>query len=270
MPAAKRLVIGSLLFAAVVPSVIASTVSTNPFGEAYRKHQPVTQALSQVVFYRQNALVTASGGANIYINGKMHTSLLPGGYTSFCVQPGTHHLGVRLGRFLPATGEDKSQFVTTMKPGRTYFLRVDEHTLMHEPPKSVKSALGEDELKQTRRQAHLLSRATSALPCAFDYALTQPRVDYLLPSQSLFLSDTTLSQQGREAIADLVVQIRQDHAWINQLQVNMVDPGSTRPAQQQREAQFRQALIDAAISPDSITFVRNALPQQNVFVLQVN
>jgi OOP family OmpA-OmpF porin len=268
MSAVKRHIFCFMLLAPCLPAASASTIESSKFGEPYSKHQPVTQQLSQVIFYRPLAEVTANGGATVYIDGKMHTSLLPGGYTSFCVPPGIHSLGVRLSRFLPAAGEERALFLTTMKPGRTYFLRVDEQALLEQPPEPVRVLPGEKEMQHTRRQAHLLSRATSVIPCAFDYARAQPMIDYLLPNTSLFIDNTTLSQQGREAISDLAVQIRRNHNWINQLRVVFgAELANGRP---QREAQIRQALIDAAIAPNTIVFDQAMHPQQNMLILQVN
>ncbi|WP_343553468.1 DUF2846 domain-containing protein [Pantoea sp.] len=266
MPALRYQLIKSIMFAGLMLPAAAHSQS---FGEPYRAQQKVTAELSQIIFYRQNAAVTAYGGASVYLDGKMHTSLLPGGYTAFCVQPGAHTLGVRLSSSLIAAGQQNAPFHTNTKAGKTYFFRIDEQALMNQPAEARSAAAG-DELLQTRRQSHLLSRATSIVPCAYDYTRTQPRIDYLLPSDSLFLPDNRLSQRGREAIGDLAVQIRRNHSWINQ--VRIIDTAINHAAndRQMRETQLRQALIEAALPANSIKFVRDTQPQQSLIILQVD
>ncbi|WP_455853526.1 DUF2846 domain-containing protein [Pantoea endophytica] len=272
MSAVTRYVIVSLVFAGLLSPAFALAPLLGPFGETYRKHQPVTNALSQIVFYRQHTTVTASGGATVYIDGKMHTSLLPGGYTAFCVEPGAHTLGVRLNTFLPTVNEDRVLFQTATKGGRTYFLRIDEQALLGQAPDAVSVAIGENELKDMRKQSHLRSRATTVVPCAFDFARAQPMIDYLLPSELLFISDMRLSQPGREAILDLAVQIRRDHVWINHVRVIMGQPAPAIDESRLllRQAQIRQALIEADLPANTIQFERSAEPQQGVIILRIN
>lgn len=188
------------------------------FGKPYR---PVVQASVdqvQVVYYRAGSPATQSTGpsAHLYIDGEFHTGLLPGGYTVFCVKPGTHKLGVHYQEGPQFSGKRSVQGLVDMEAGKTYFLEAGNVDASGQLiPVNLKD--GEKELADNLEQAHVVSRASTVVPCANrlgGYVVTGDNshgLVYALPLDILFEFNRSdrdgITVDGRQALDRLSAEL---------------------------------------------------------------
>lgn len=171
---------------AVLMTLPADAMLSSPrvFGEQYQPVAPIVEQLTQVVYYRAKSGHISKTPANLYVDGRYHTSLLEGGFTSFCLKPGRHTLGAFVND-PQYRGKSEKPFAADLQPGQTYFMRVDEQQLIGEPPLAVRRKQGESEMQQAKRQVHAYSRAVTIVPCVYDSAAAQPQSHYLFSSRAL-------------------------------------------------------------------------------------
>lgn len=238
-----------LLGAFYISKSLALLPAPNLFGETYQPVLPVVKEQTQIVYYRPNGPDIASQPANVYVDGRYHTSLLAGGFTSFCLKPGVHSLGAFVDdpKYL---GKTEGRFEANLSGGRTYFMRVDEDQQLAEPPLAVTRDAHEQEVKKTRRQIHARSRATHIEYCVYDRAAAQQASAYVLSNRQLFkqeLGRVVLTDAGMTAINDVVVTIRQQHPLLHAVVVRLTAPETERAQLREQARAIRNALTLAAI-----------------------
>ncbi|MGF6695348.1 hypothetical protein [Pseudomonas sp. D(2018)] len=152
----------ALLALLLIPSAFGRTEqSTNAqvFGEQYRAVAPAAADQTQVVYYRPASDVLKAPGANLYINGHFHTSLLPGGFTTFCLPPGPHLLGAYQNDAPLYRGKTEELYRVNLDAGKTYFVKVSEDG--KGIPVSVERQEAEQSLRNAREQKQAISRAAT-------------------------------------------------------------------------------------------------------------
>lgn len=235
----------------VLMTLPADAMLSSPrvFGEKYKPVAPVVEQLTQVVYYRAKSGHVSKNPANLYIDGRYHTSLLAGGFTSFCLKPGRHTLGAFVND--PGyRGKSEKPFAAELQPGQTYFMRVDEQQLIGEPPVAVHRKQGESEMQQAKRQVHAYSRALTIVPCVFDHAAAQPQSHYLFSSRTLFTQQSgiqAVSDYGIEALNDMVVTLRQQNPLLRSVVIGIKQRGETRGEMTSKAQAIKTALSLAAI-----------------------
>lgn len=255
-----QLLAGTALISAMATFQVAATASDKSpgaFGESYQKAIPVVSGVSQVVYYRADSGLSAPGAANIYLDGHYHTSLLPGGFTSFCVRPGQHVLGGYVQDAPAYSAKRGERFSAELKGGHTYFLRINEQQKTSEAPQAVSAREAAEETAALRRQAHIFPRtAEVVVPCVYDRNQVQPVSHYLFKSSDLFTPESTtsqLSQQGREALNNFVVSLRVQYLQPNNITIRSWQPaGSDAARVGEQAAAIRRELILSAIPKDKI------------------
>lgn len=236
------------------------------FDQQYQELPPVGADQAQVVYYRSASGTQRVGAAHIYVDRQFHAGLLPGGYTSFCVAPGTHTLGAYLHDAPRYLGKSTYLYQAALEGGKTYYLRVREDGGTF--PQPVKRDEAERELRETRAQVHTLSRAKAVEACRhYDYLESDARYkDYTLSSDVLFAFGKSaygdISTAGHQAIKQWLEQLQRDDAQIRQIQViGHTDPIGQEAENQllglQRASTVRQLLIDNGL-PESIINVTSA------------
>lgn len=256
---------GSLLAAAFSVAVLAmpaeAAISPAAFGEAYRPVQEVSPGQTQMVYYRDGYAGENADPAYVYIDREFHTGLLPGGYTVFCLTPGTHELGATLDDAPRYTGKQGQPSINLM-PGRTQFIRVDEDGARAQV--AVNREEAERELAGKYRQMHVVSRARSVRACQYEQKPAEQV--YTLSSDVLFSYGKSgygdIRDGGRQAIADLVNQLDRDGARLERVEVvghtDAIGSMESNDALGLARARtVRQVLIDNGLAGDRIT-VRTA------------
>ncbi|CRL51647.1 hypothetical protein [Pseudomonas sp. URMO17WK12:I11] len=151
----------SLCSAGLISSAGAQ-VTPAVFGEPYRSMPAVAPSQSQVIYYQLGVPVENASVAHIYVDGEFHAALLPGGYTTFCLDPGEHGLNAAFNDSPGYTGKHEQPGIE-LKAGETLFLRADEQ--FGPLPVSVSREVAEKEMVGTLRQVHVKSRATAVKAC---------------------------------------------------------------------------------------------------------
>lgn len=243
----------------------AGTQAGKVFGAVYA---PVGQAAPdqvQVVYYRS----ASAGGAkrpaaNVYIDGHYQTSLLPNGYTMFCVKPGQHTLGAYMKDAPHYKGKTQDRFSADLKAGMTYFLKVREDGSSGAPV-ALPRAQAEQELQGVRAQVHALSRASSAIACqtqAYVAPAPAPQYkDYTLQGDVLFAFGKSgyqdINPAGRTEIQRLVDQMRRENTATKRIVVvghaDQIGAAAAADALGLRRAQtVRRVLIERGIPASHI------------------
>ncbi|WP_455846429.1 hypothetical protein [Pantoea agglomerans] len=238
-----------------ISASVALLPAPDLFGEMYQPVLPVVKEQTQIVYYRPSGPHITAQPANVYVDGRYHTSLLAGGFTSFCLKPGVHSLGAFVDdpKYL---GKTEGRFEASLSGGRTYFMRVDEDQQLAEPPLAVTRDAHEKEVKKTRRQIHARSRASHIEYCIHDRAAAQQASAYVLSNRLLFkheLGRLVLSDAGMTAINDVVVTIRQQHPLLHAVVIRLTAPEFDRDQLREQARAVRNALTLAAIPASLIS-----------------
>lgn len=185
------------------------------FGAVYTPAGQVAADQVQVIYYRQQV----SGGAarpaaNVYLDGHYQTSLLPNGYTTFCVKPGMHTLGAYQNDAPEYRGKTQDIYKADLKAGTTYFLKVSEDGRSGAPV-AIARPQAERELQGARAQVHALARATSVEACrTTPQPVAAQYKDYTLQGDLLFAFGKSgyrdITPAGRDAIASLIAQMQRE------------------------------------------------------------
>jgi OOP family OmpA-OmpF porin len=238
----------------------AEPVPAKAFAERYVAFPPVGADQAQVVYFRSQAGIQQSGSAHVYINREFHTGLLPGGYTRFCLVPGTYTLGAYLNDAPRYMGKHTDLYQATLQGGRTYFLRVREDGDTF--PMAVSREEAERELPQVRMQVHALSRASTTEDCRFyDYLPDERHKNYTLSSDVLFAfgksSRDDISAAGQRAVRNWLKELQRDNAQVSHIEViGHTDPIGNEPENQllglKRADAVRALLIDNGLAESVI------------------
>ncbi len=233
------------------------------FGATYSPVAPVSDRQAQVVYYRTTAVGQQKGAAHVYVDSEFHTGLLPGGYSTFCVVPGSRTLGAYLNDAPSYKGKNVDLYSTNLEGGKTYFLRVQESG--NGTPQAVTREEAERELVGSRAQVQALSRASEVLMCN---NLPKPAVqpaqfkDYALAGDVLFAFGKSghqdISHRGRIAIRELITQLHREHAKLDRIEVvGHTDPIGSYSANQalglKRAQTVRRLLVDGGLPASAVT-----------------
>ena len=227
--------IQACLLSACLPLAQAQTpseeVRIDAYGAAFNAPQLAPKAQTRVYAYRTEA-ARQSAPINLYLNGRYHTSLLQGGYTEFCLNPG--HLAVQAalddaGRL--HAGKTQAGHPLDAQSGRVIYLRVTEDTEQAIQVLTESQAL--PEIRRTRLQTHTLSRAPAVQPCGTDLASpapmatpvkpmakAAPKRDFVLAADALFeFGKAELKPAGIQSIQTLVQQVKQEYSSVERIRV---------------------------------------------------
>lgn len=239
----------------------SKAVAVQPFGNQYTPVAPVSAAQAQVVYYRAATMGAQNGAAHVYVDREFHTGLLPGGFTAFCVAPGSHTLGAYLNDAPEYKGKSTGVYSANLEGGMTYFLKAGEGATR--APQAVRRVDAERELAGTRKQVQALSRASTVQACDYQAmpAATASFKDYALSSDVLFNFGKSgyadISPQGRQAIRDLISQLKSEHAALEHITViGHTDPIGSAASNQalglKRAQTVKRLIIDGGLSAMSI------------------
>ena len=158
------------------PALLATTVLFAPFTQAQDKvnnariealagqydlpNLSVSPGQSRLVFYRP-LQTSLKGAASVYINGRYHASLVPGGFSPICIRSGPVELGVRHMDVSNRPNKDGFDSITELKTQSTqnHYIRVNNLGAKAIALTPVSAAEAAKELPATRRQVHTITRA---------------------------------------------------------------------------------------------------------------
>ncbi len=209
----------------------STRVIIDSFGEAYAT-APLAPANQTRVFVYRTQQGVAQQPVNIYLNGQYHASLLRGGFTEFCAEPGNVSIKAALddASRLHLSKQDGGQRLN-MQVGQTLFLKVDEAGQPGIVVLSMPASQANAEMSNTRRQIHTISRAKAALTCGEPgkAAVAPPPPppvrppaprEYALETDALFeFGKAELRASGFNAIEALVQRLNQDYSSVDRIRV---------------------------------------------------
>ena len=238
-----------------------ASVAGQVFGAPYSAVAPVSDGQAQVVYYRANSVGQANGAAHVYVDSEFHTGLLPGGYSTFCVVPGSRTLGAYVDDAPAYIGKNIDLYSANLEGGKTYFLKARENG--NGAPQAVSREVAERELVGSRAQVQALSRASKVQKCNnLEMPAAQAFTDYALSGDVLFAFGKSgyqdISQKGRTAISALIAQLHREHAKLERIEViGHTDPVGSYAANQalglKRAQTVKRLLVDGGLSASITT-----------------
>lgn len=207
-------------------------------GETYNLQNKVVPASqSRIIFYSPTS-TPMPGAATVYVNGRYHTSLVPGGYSTICLPPGKVQLGTRQINVKTRPNKDGMDSITqlTAQGSQNQFVRVMGNNSKNIALVPVKAAEAEIEVAPTRLQKHTISRVPGAVECenvdapvqavakaAPVLAPASPSLQLQLSGDTLFAFDRGdakgLTRDGLRAIDQLMAQVKSEFSRVDRIQV---------------------------------------------------
>lgn len=162
----------SLALAVVLPSAHSQVLGAiQALGQAYAPAKPAADTNARLTIYRPKG-DAGPAAVSVFVNARYHASLLPGGFTEFCVKLAPIEIGVRA---VEAAGGKRGPLsVSKLTPlaGSQQFFSFTAQALNTTVPSAREVTLqaktrqeAELELPQTREQIHTLSRNPAVVAC---------------------------------------------------------------------------------------------------------
>ncbi|WP_157284068.1 OmpA family protein [Pseudomonas chlororaphis] len=254
----SAVLVTQLLFALPIKAQAAEGAALKKFARSYQGSQPLGEDQARVVYYRVADGIHGKGAANVYLDQELVTSLLPGGYAEFCIRPGPHTLGAYLNDAHRYTGKNDDLYRATLKGGNTYYLKVREQG--ETQPLPVPKVVAEQELRDSRAQAHLLNRASQVEVCRHYSFLRQQensQAQYVLMADQMLVGQVgsvKMTRSGMAEVKDILGRLQKTDAQILRVTIEGHTDPLASEADNQRLGQawadaVRQALIDQGAPP---------------------
>lgn len=219
---------------AIETSQAGANARIDVLGSPFSPPPGTAASQSRILVYRASDSAGLKGATGVFVNGQYHTSLVAGGYSQLCTEPGAVEIGarqVRVGR----TAKDNydSLTATRLLAAQSQYFAVYEDA-GRPVLKPVPAAQALQEMASVRLQMHTVSRVTKAQDCLSAPASAPAPVaapvmvpampqQFALSGDALFAfgrSDAAgMTSQGLAVIDQLVSRIRNDYTYINHIHV---------------------------------------------------
>ena len=226
-------------------------VRIEAYGDTFAKAESAPVAQARVFVYR-SANAAGAVPVNIYLDSRYHVSLLRGGFSEFCVAPGTLAVQTALddaNRLHNGKREPGQRL--NFAAGQVQFYRVQEGAYTTPTLQQVPAAQATAELAQTRRQIHVVSRARAAQECQAPAPAPAPQKppvprQYAMETDALFeFNSAELRASGLNAIEALVQRLKQDYTSVEKIRVlGFTDAIGPRAINDRLSEQRAQAVAD--------------------------
>lgn len=219
------------------------------FGDAYRPVEGVVATQAQVVLFR--AMGQGGQGAHVYVDGEMESSLMPGGYTVFCLPAGQHTVETYIGDAPKYEGKRARATYAQFKGGENYFLQVAPDS-KENVPAVLSPRHAEQQLKEMRLQTHVLNRASAVVPCQTESHLSL-RSDVLFSFGKSGYSDiTSAGHEELRKIAQSLKSQKVDSVTVAGHADPIGDAASNQRLSEARAQTVTSVLLQLGIGTDSI------------------
>lgn len=213
----------------------APTATIEAFGDAFSSPLPAPQNQARIYAYRP-AKQSNPQPINIYLVGHYHASLLPNGYSAFCVNSGELNIQTVLDDAANSHLGKLQQGLTFTPPNNsTLYLRVEETTTGGSRLQFLPASVALPQIKNTRQQIHTISRAPDAVSCNGDALATAPTSvvkpvtpapvkaaprQFNLKADALFyFGKDQLKPSGVKAINDLIKQLKNEYQSLENIRI---------------------------------------------------
>ena len=213
---------------AIETSQAGANARIDVLGSPFSPPPGTAASQSRILVYRASDSAGLKGATGVFVNGQYHTSLVAGGYSQLCTEPGAVEIGarqVRVGR----TAKDNydSLTATRLLAAQSQYFAVYEDA-GRPVLKPVPAAQALQEMASVRLQMHTVSRVSKAQTCA-QGPTTAPLLVPAMPQQFALSGDALfafgrsdaagMTSQGLAVIDQLVSRIRNDYTYINHIHV---------------------------------------------------
>lgn len=202
-------------------------------GQVFTSPYPIGADQSRIMLYRAAASPGLGGATSVFVDGRYHTSLVPGAWSALCYRIGAAEIGARQ-MLVGAAPKDRLDTITALQlqGGQTHYLRVQEE--QGRPVlQPVSAAQAHQEMSLFKEQVHTVSRVAQACresvapvaPVA-TIATVQPGVAahrITLPADTLFAfnrSDAAgMTSSGMAAIDNMLAMLKADFSQVDGMHV---------------------------------------------------
>jgi OOP family OmpA-OmpF porin len=239
---------------------------TEPLGETYTEPKKLAPNVVRVTFYRP-AHGYAAGVSSLQINDHYHTSLQFGSYSELCLPPGR----ISLAAHMVQTGGAIKNFqdataAQSITAGQNVYFRINEYGDNRATITPVTATLAQTELKNTRRQAHVVSRVPNTVDCMLQEQPTVKKESIVLGADALFAfgkSDIQgISPQGRASLDALIAHLQKEYANQESVQIQIAghadplgNPASNKRLSEARAQAIRTYMVNSGMTAKNITGV---------------
>jgi len=195
-------------------------------GQAFTSPYPIGADQSRIMLY-STSQVRLSGATSVFIDGRYHTSLVPGAWSALCYRTGNAEIGARQME-VGNRPKDLVDSITALQlqGGQTHYLRVQED--QGRPVlQTVPAAQAHQEMSQFKEQVHTVSRVAQACregvaPIPASQLANAPH-RITLPADTLFAfnrSDAAgMTGPGMSAMDNLLAMLKADFSRVESMHV---------------------------------------------------
>lgn len=210
---------------------------------------------ARIVFLRSGPTQATATPADVYVNGRFHSAVLPGAYAEVLVCAGQHKIELQSRATAGIDPAKVPSLTVQVKPQQTAYVAVNDPRT-NPPLRTVAANALPADAGQLQLQAHAVSRVPAAKDCK-----TQ-ETRYSLASELLFQFGKSGSQDllstGETEIVRLARKIRQEHSNIESVQViGHTDPMGAKDLNlrlsQNRAETVRSILVSAGLPAEKVS-----------------
>lgn len=195
-------------------------------GQTFTSPYPIGTDQSRIMLYR-TAQGRLSGATSVFVDGRYHTSLVPGAWSALCYRTGNTEFGARQME-VGSRPKDPVDSITALQlqGGQTHYLSVKEE--QGRPVlQPVPAAQAHQEMGQFKEQVHTVSRVAQACregvaPITAAQSANEPQ-RITLPADTLFAfnrSDAAgMTGPGMAAMDNLLAIIKADFSRVESMHV---------------------------------------------------
>jgi outer membrane protein OmpA-like peptidoglycan-associated protein len=239
---------------------------TEPLGESYDEPKKLAPNVARVTFYRP-AHGYPSGVASLQVNDHYHVSLQFGGYSELCLPPGRISLAAHMVQTgAPLKNYKDATAALPIQGGNNVYFRINEFGDNRATITPVRADVALPELKNTRRQAHVVSRVPNAVDCLPREPSIVKKESIVLGADALFAfgkSDIKgISPQGRASLDELVAHLQKEYATQEGLQIQVTghadplgNPASNKRLSEARAKAIRTYMVGGGLKAQAVTAV---------------
>jgi OmpA-OmpF porin, OOP family len=236
---------------------------TEPMGDAYKAPQKIKQKHVRMTFYRPQQGAMA-GVASLEVNGRYHSALQLGSYTELCVAPGRVVVAARMAQIgTEPKGFRDATATLNLQEAQSVYLRLLEQGDGRATITPVRAPIALAELKDTRRQLHVISRVLGGSECLEQTKQMVQKETFVLASDGAFgfgRSDMKgFSSEGRASVDQVVSHIQKKYGNDKSVVINVAghsDPiggvESNKRLSQARANTIRAYMIQSGMDPQQI------------------
>lgn len=192
-------------------------------GQSFTTPYPIGADQSRIMVYRTTQ-AAMRGSTSVFVDGRYHTSLVPGAWSALCYRSGKSEIGARQME-VGSRPKDAVDSITEvqLQGGQTHYLRVNE-TSGRPVMEPVLAAQAHQEMSNSKEQVHTISRVAQACrEGVATPALASAPLRITLPADTLFAfnrSDAAaMTGSGLAAIDNLLAMLKADFSKVDGMHV---------------------------------------------------